>query len=162
VQILEDSRQAFNDAAAGLSEAHGAASPGEGRWSVLQCAEHVTIVEERFLGFLESAGRLDAPVIDTAKEADLLRRVADRSGKAEAPEMVRPSGRFSSLAEAVKGFNAVRSRTVAFAQNRSDELPTLACEHRRFGPMNGREMLMVIAGHSRRHAEQMREARAAL
>jgi len=57
-KLLEDSRKVFHEAAAGISESQASTSPGEGRWSVLQCTEHVTIVEERFLGFLENAGRL--------------------------------------------------------------------------------------------------------
>ncbi|HUI77336.1 MAG TPA: DinB family protein [Bryobacteraceae bacterium] len=162
VQILEDSRKVFTDAAAGVSEAQAKTNPAEGRWSVLQCVEHVTIVEERFLGFLESAGRLDSPAIDAKKEAELLALVADRSARAQAPEPVQPTGRYPTLAEAMQGFNAVRGRTIAFATGRAGDLHTLACEHRRFGPLNGREMLVVIAAHARRHAEQMREVHAAL
>jgi len=162
VQVLEDSRKVFNDAAGGLSESQASTSPAEGRWSVLQCVEHVTTVEERFLGFLEQAGRLDSPVIDSNKEADLMARVTDRTARAMAPEPVRPSGRFNSLAEAVAGFNAARTRTISYATERAAELSAMACQHPRFGPMNGRELCMIIAGHARRHAEQIREVRAAL
>jgi DinB superfamily len=162
VQVLEASRKVFNDASAGLSEAQAGTSPGPGRWSVLQCVEHVTIVEQRFLGMLESANSVDSLVIDLNKEAELFGRVTNRAERAQAPEPVQPSGRFSSLAEAVKIFNAARDRTVAFATERAADVHTLACEHRRFGPLNGREMLTVIAAHARRHAEQMREVRAAL
>src|SRR5579864_4553026 len=129
VEVLEQSRTVFNDAAKGFSESQAAASPAAGRWSVLQCIEHVTTVEERFLGFLERAGRLDSPLIDPKKESDLMARVTNRTTRAEAPEPVRPMGRFASLAEAVEGFNAARSRTVAFVEARAPELPALACQH---------------------------------
>jgi hypothetical protein len=162
VQVLEDSRKAFNEAAGGLSESQAGTSPAAGRWSVLQCVEHVTTVEERFLGWLERAGRVESPSIDPKKEADLLARVTNRTTRAEAPEQVRPSGRFSSLAEAVAGFNAARTRTIAYATERAADLPALDCQHPRFGAMNGRELCMVIAGHARRHAEQIRETRAAI
>jgi hypothetical protein len=152
----------LNDAAGGLSETHAKTSPAVDRWSVLQCVEHVTTVEERILGYLERASRLDSPLIDPKKEADLLARVTDRTSRAQAPETVRPSGRFASLAEAVAGFNAARTRTISFAVERAAELHTLAWKHPRFGDMNGREALMVMAGHARRHAEQIREARAGL
>jgi hypothetical protein len=162
VQALEESRKVLNDAAGGLSETHAKTSPAVDRWSVLQCVEHVTTVEERILGFLERAARVDSPLIDPKKEADLLARVTDRTSRAQAPEFVRPSGRFASLAEAVEGFNAARTRTIAFAVERAAELHTLAWQHPRFGDMNGREALMVMAGHARRHAEQIREVRAGL
>ena len=160
VQVLENGRSAFNAVAGGVSEAQAERNPAEGRWSVLQCVEHVTIVEERFLGFLESAGRLESPAVDGSKEARLYEQVTNRSGRAEAPDVVRPTGRFASLADALAGFNAVRARTILFAAERTAELPALACEHRRFGPVNGREMLMIIAGHAVRHAAQIGEVRA--
>ena len=162
VQALEDSRKVFNDAAGGFSESQAGTRPAEGRWSVLECVEHVTTVEERFLGFLERAGRLDAPAIDPKKEAGLLALVTDRTTRAQAPEPVRPVGRFATLSEAVDGFNAARTRTVAYATERAADLPSHDCHHPRFGAMNGREMCMVIAGHARRHAEQIREIRAAM
>jgi hypothetical protein len=162
VQVLEDSRAVFNDAAGGVSEAQAGVSPAAGRWSVLQCVEHVTTVEERVLGFLERSGQTDSAVIDPQKEAGLLTRVIDRTARADAPEAVRPSGRFSTLAEAVERFNAARSRTIAFAVERAADLHTLLWQHPRFGDLNGREAMTVIAGHARRHAAQIHEVRAAV
>ena len=162
VQVLEDSRTAFNEAAGGLSEAQAAASPAEGRWSVRQCVEHVTVAEERFLGWLENAGRSESPCLDANKESEIFSSVTNRTRRAEAPEPVRPSGRYASLADALAAFNAIRARTVAFAIQRAAELHTLACQHPRFGPVNGRELLAIIAGHANRHAEQIRETRAAV
>lgn len=162
LQMLEDSRQEFNDSVAGLSEAQAQASPAAGRWSVLQCVEHVTVVEERFLGRLEQAPLLPEPRVDQQKEADLIARIPNRSARAEAPEAVWPAGRFPTLAEALAQFNAGRARTLRFAEQRAADLHSLATEHARFGPMNGIEMLLIIAGHGRRHAAQIRETREAL
>jgi len=49
-----------------------------------------------------------------------------------------------------------------FARERAAELYALASMHPAFGPLNGVEALIIIASHSRRHAEQIREARAAI
>ena len=60
VENLERSRQEFIAAVAGLTESQAQARPDPERWSVLDCVEHVTTVEERFLGWLErrqKAGR---------------------------------------------------------------------------------------------------------
>jgi uncharacterized damage-inducible protein DinB len=162
LNVLEHTRQEFNAAAGGVSESQANARPEAGRWSVLECVEHVTIVEERFVRWLERAERLEAPTVDKQKEAELLARVANRAIRAVAPEPVRPAARFTSLAEALEHFNAARTRTMQFAEERGADLYWLATEHPRFGPMNGAEMMSVIAGHARRHAEQIREVRAAL
>ncbi|HTB17938.1 MAG TPA: DinB family protein [Bryobacteraceae bacterium] len=162
VENLERSRQEFMAAVAGLSELQAAARPDPERWSVLDCVEHVTSVEERFLGWLEAAQKLDAPRIDKEKESGLMERIPDRSTRVKAPEAVLPSGRFTSLQQAIDQFNTGRTRSIQFAEGRCDDLYCLALSHPRFGPMNGVEFLIIIAGHARRHAEQIRETRAAL
>jgi uncharacterized damage-inducible protein DinB len=162
VQNLERSRQEFIAAVAGLNETQAKVRPDPARWSVLDCVEHVTRVEERFLGWLEAANKLDAPRVDKEKEAGLMARIPDRSVRAQSPEAVLPTGRFLTLEQALEQFNIGRTRSIQFAEDRSDDLYCLASEHPRFGPMNGVEFLIIIAGHSRRHAEQIRETRAAL
>jgi len=159
VEALEKSRQEFQAAAADVSEEHARAKPEPGRWSVLECVEHVTVVEERFLGRLEAAPRLESPRVDKEKEAELAVRVPNRTTKAEAPEPVRPTGRFSSLAEALDQFHAARDRTIRFTQDRAGDLHWLALEHPRFGPLNGAEFIVLIAGHARRHAAQIQEVK---
>jgi hypothetical protein len=129
---------------------------------VLECVEHVTVVEERFLGRLETAPRRESPRVDHEKEAELAVRVPNRTVKAEAPEPARPTGRYSSLAEALGQFHAARGRTIRFAQDRARDLDWLALEHPRFGPLNGAEFIVVIAGHARRHAAQIQEVKSAL
>jgi uncharacterized damage-inducible protein DinB len=162
VQHLERGREEFLASVAGLTEAEVKVRPDPARWSVLDCVEHVALVEERFLGRLESAQKLDTACVDKQKEAGLLVRVADRSARASAPDAVVPTGRFASLAEAMEQFNAARARSIQFAQERGEDLYYLASEHPRFGPMNGVEYMMIITAHARRHADQIRETRAAL
>ena len=162
VQHLERGRADFLASVAGLAESQAKVRSDPARWSVLDCVEHVTVVEERFLGWLENAEKLDQPRIDKQKEAGLLTRVADRSTRAQSPEAVLPVGRFATLEQALEKFNLNRTRSIQFAQERSDELYYLAAEHPRFGPMNGAEFLMIITAHARRHAAQIQEVRAAL
>jgi uncharacterized damage-inducible protein DinB len=162
VQLLEDSRADFESAVSGISETQAAQRPGPGRWSVLECIEHVTVVEERFLGRLREAGRLVETRVDPQKESDLLARVINRSTRAQAPEGALPANRFPSVAQALEEFRAARARTIRFAQESGPELYTLGVEHARFGAMNGAEFMRIIAGHAQRHAAQIREARAAL
>jgi hypothetical protein len=155
---LEDSRRKVHEAAMAVSEERAKVCPEAGRWSVLQCTEHVVTVEERFLGRLESAQRTDALRIDKDREAALGMRMEDRSGRRPAPNAVIPMGRFSTVTEALAAFDAVRARTVKIAQEKGADLYYLAAEHPVFGTLNGVELLVIIAGHARRHAEQMREA----
>ena len=162
MQTLEDGRQEFLNAVSGLTEAEAQAHPQADRWSVLECVEHVTTVEERFLGRIEKAAREGAPPINQQHEAELAARVKDRSIRAQAPEFVRPTGRFPTLAEAVGAFDAVRVRTLRFAERNAAELYSLAEAHPRFGPLNGTEFLIMMNSHVLRHTAQIGELRAEL
>lgn len=162
VQDLERSRQEVLDAVAGLTDNQAKARPDPARWSVLECLEHVIAVEQRFLGFLEAAERQENPRIDKEKEAQISRGIPDRSKRFQAPEAVHPKARFATLAEALEEFQSERARSIEFAHQRAADLYHLIANHQRFGPLNGMEFLTLIAGHARRHADQIREARAAL
>jgi hypothetical protein len=162
VDILEKSKEDFHAAATGLPESLANTRHEENRWSVLECIEHVATVEEIFLKRLAGGEYTDAPPEDKEKEAALAARVVDRSSRRQAPETVLPRGRFTSAAEGLERFHAARARSIEFARERGSGLYTLASAHPVFGPLNGVEALIVIAFHSRRHAEQIREVRAAL
>ena len=162
IEILEKSRSEFSDALQGVSEEQASRRPEADRWSVLECVEHVVFVERRFLGRLESAPLQPASMPDKQKEAQLAVRVADRTVRAQAPEPARPTGKFSTLAEAVADFQEARSQTIHFANNRHADLYSLSLEHPRFGVLNGYEFLILMANHARRHTAQIRETRAAI
>jgi hypothetical protein len=162
IEILEKSKEDFHAAASDVPESLAKIRPEENRWSVLDCVEHVTTVEEIFLKRLASGQYTEAPPGDKAKEAALAARFVDRTNKRQAPETVLPKGRFTSLAEGLKQFQSARDCTLQFARERAADLYTLASVHPAFGALNGVEALMIIAGHARRHAEQIREVRAAL
>jgi hypothetical protein len=162
IEILEQSKEDFHATANGVPESLANIRPEENRWSVLECVEHVTTVEEIFLKRLAGGEYTEAPSEDKAREAALAQRFVDRTTKRQAPETVLPKGRFTSLAEGLERFHAARRNTLQFARERAADLYTLASVHPVFGPLNGVEALMIIAGHARRHAEQIREVRAAL
>jgi hypothetical protein len=162
VNNLERSRDEFLAAVAGLTDPQAKRRPSPDQWSVLECVEHVAFVEGRFLGWLQNAQKLDVRRMDREKEISLMLRVPDRSVRANAPEATLPAGRFETLDQALAEFSVARARSLDAAAAPTDDLYCLAAEHPRFGPVNGVELLIIIAGHARRHAEQIRETRAAL
>lgn len=162
IAALEAGRDDLLAAIEGLSDTQAAMRPAEGRWSALECIEHIVTVEERFQGWIENGKRLEAASPNPEHEAALTARVTDRTFKAEAPEVVQPRGRFAGMETARAAFQAARDRSVQIARERGGALYSIGAEHPRFGPLNGMEVLYLIAGHARRHAAQIRENRAAL
>lgn len=155
---LESARAELVTLVSSLSEEQARTRPAPDRWSVLECMEHVSFVERRFLGMVK-ASEPGAPVArDAARESALKHRVEDRSNRRVAPEFVRPTGKYASLPEALADFNAAREETLRFAAEQGANLLTRSASHPVLGPMNGVETLLLIVGHGRRHTEQMREA----
>ncbi len=161
VEALESGREDFLDAVRGLTETAAKTKPSPERWSVLDCVEHVVVVEERFIGWLD-AGSAAVKDADPQNETRLLTMLTDRSSKLTAPEAVVPTGRFRSLDEAVTSFGAARERSLRIVKQRGDKLYSVGAKHLRLGDLNGVEIVHLIAGHARRHASQIRETRAAL
>ncbi len=162
VKILEDSRADFHAAVDGISESHAKVCPAPGRWSVLECVEHIALSESRLLGWLQNPIADPAPPVDKEKEARLFTGVASRTQRVEAPEPARPTGRFATLADAMEQFDAARAGSIRFAERQGERLYALAARHPFFGACNGQEVMVLMAAHARRHATQIREIRTAL
>jgi uncharacterized damage-inducible protein DinB len=161
ISILEAGRRDFLEAARNVSPEQASGKPTPKSWSVLECIEHVVVVEDRFLGWI-SNGTAIAPQRSEEKEIRLFTTIRNRMTRVQAPEAVHPQGRFETLAAALAEFEAVRDRSVQVVQERGDLLYSIGVTHSRFGNMNGAELIHVIDGHARRHAEQIRETCEAL
>jgi len=161
IAILEAGRRDFLDAAREISPEQASAKPAPNSWSVLECIEHVTAVEDRYLSWI-SSGTAVAPHRNSEKEMRLFMTIRNRLTKVEAPDVVRPRGRFGTLAAALAEFEAVRDRSVQLVQERGDALYSIGAKHPYFGKVNGAELIQLIDGHARRHADQIRETGEAL
>jgi len=161
ITILENGREDFLDATRDISPLHASAKPAPAAWSVLECIEHVVAVEERHLDWI-SNGTSIAPRRNTEKEMRLFGIIRSRFTRIEAPDVVRPCGRFRNMPDALAGFGAARDRSVQMVQEHGDGLYSIGAQHPYFGILNGAELIHLIDGHARRHAEQIRETCEAL
>ncbi len=161
VSVLEDGRQDVVASLQNLADDLAAKKPAPGRWSALECMEHIVVVEERFLGWLANGSPIEA-VESREKEAELGAKIRDRSYKAQAPEAVIPTGRFTSVQAAIDAFNRVRDLSVRVAEERGGALFSVGVTHPRFGDMNGAELVHVLTAHACRHAAQIREIRSSV
>jgi len=156
---LERGRRAFRDSLAGMTEAEAARAPGTDRWSALDCAEHVAVVEEYlYTRLLEGRPAAGEP-IPPAREAKIRERAADRSRPVPAPEAATPHGRYATLAEALTAFEAARARTIAFVEGCGEDLRAKVTEHPILKTATCHETLLMMAAHPERHAKQIAEIR---
>jgi hypothetical protein len=162
LQELAAGREVLLEALRGIPDELAAASPSPGRWSVVECVEHLAISEDFLLAGITGAQRSETPVVNPRREAAIMVRGLDRTTHVISPEVGRPTGRFSTLAEAVASFLATRKRTVRFVETCDEDLRARTMAHPLIGTINCHEALLVMAVHPRRHAVQIREIRTAL
>jgi uncharacterized damage-inducible protein DinB len=161
-ELLESGRAELISALDGVSDERARTRPAPDRWSALECVEHVTFVEGRFLGRLQESPVTESVTQDPSREAAIQARGLDRSNRFNAPEAIHPTGRYTSVTEALAAFSAMRDRTLQFAREQGLRVYGLSTTHPVLGQLNGAEALILIASHGRRHTAQMREAIAAL
>lgn len=156
--LLETGREDFLESVAGLTDGEASAKPDPNRWSILECAEHVVLFEERHLRWIE-LGRSIEPQRDDNRELRLFTNIRNQFTKLDSPEALRPKGRFRCLAEVRSAFETARGRTIQLVEDRGDGLYAIGVRHPFFGPVNGAEVIQLIDGHARRHADQIRALR---
>jgi uncharacterized damage-inducible protein DinB len=157
-------RDNFLKSIAGLSEKQWTFKPAPDRWSVAEVAEHITVSESGIFGAVQKA--MESPATpekrDEVKGKDemILQRVPDRSHKAQAPEFLRPTGRWATKAELVKAFEDARASNMNYIRTTNDDLRDHFFDHPVFGTLDGYQWLLLISTHSLRHTEQIEEVKA--
>jgi hypothetical protein len=163
--LLDESRDALRAAVASVPAEARVRRPGPDRWSVNEVIEHLALVEARF-------ARDVAAAIDEAKAAGLgpessprvpleetiRRRLLDRTERRQAPESAVPTGTLDQEAAWTALERAHDSFRTALTSADGLALGTVHAEHRRWGALTAYQWAEVLAGHAKRHAQQITEA----
>jgi hypothetical protein len=156
---LHAGRDEFLASLDGVTEEQAAAKPLAG-WSILECAEHVAIVEEYLRRCLMEQATPTESEMSREREARIAAVAANRGRKIQAPEVALPCGRFATLSAAVECFCLNRRRTIAYIASCQDDLRRLTMDHPMIGAVSGQETLILMMAHPFRHARQIQEIRA--
>jgi hypothetical protein len=163
VDRLQTGRDALIATLDGVDEPLAAQKPAPDAWSILECVEHVAVVEQLLLSRLTSAVRAETSHENRMREAMIAARGADRSRPIESPETARPRNRFGSLREALAAFDSARGETLRFLDGFSGDLRFCVTDHPVIpGPVNCFEILLLSSIHPARHAKQIAEVRSSL
>ena len=159
---LEHTRKGVIEATKGLSEAQWKFKPAPDRWSVAEVLEHIAVTED-FLFETISQNVMQAPAGKPdrdykAIDKKVLTMIADRSQRAQAPQEVQPSGRWSSK-ETLEHFERSRTRTAEFLKATPD-LREHVVDSPIGEPLDAYQWLLFISAHSERHTKQMLEVKA--
>lgn len=148
----------------GLSDAQLEYKTAPDRWSVIDCVEHITLVEK---SIMEGEQQLVQQPLNPDKRKEikitdeqLIKTVEDRSHKAKAPEFAVPKHGYSSNAEAIKNFTEQRNKLIEYVTNTNDDLRNHVMDHPFLGTIDAYQLLLLDAAHTNRHTQQLEEVKA--
>jgi len=162
---FQSTRDNFLKSIAGLSQKQWTFKSAPDRWSVAEVAEHIAVSESTLFGLVQQR-IMQSPAAPEkreqvkGKDQMILEKMPDRSHKAQAPEFLRPTGRWATEADLAKAFEDSRKTTMDYIRTTNDDLRDHFFDHPVFGPLDGYQWLLLISAHSARHTAQIEEVKA--
>lgn len=164
VEHLAESRERLVLTIEGLSVEQRNFRPAEDRWSIADCIEHITVVENFVLGSiqqtLQSAPEPARRDEVRGKEQVILERVPARERRVQGPAEVQPQGRWPEFEELLLQFEATRERSVRFSAVTQADLRNYFFPHPFLGLLDCYQWLLFLGAHCERHVRQMEEVKA--
>lgn len=163
VKYLGETRAMVMDATKGLSPAQLNFKPAPDRWSIAEVTEHIAAAEDLLYNSIQDKV-MKAPARPAGEDVKaiddfVLAAIPDRSHKAQAPEPLKPTNRYTTVEATLKHFNESRDRTIAFVRD-GQGLRDHATESPLGKNLDAYEWALFIAAHSERHTKQILEVKA--
>jgi uncharacterized damage-inducible protein DinB len=165
LKYLQKTHDNFLQSIAGLSPQQWTFKPGPDRWSVAEVSEHIALAESAIFGLIQKQVMASPAAPEKrqqvqGKDEIILEKMPDRSHKAQAPEILRPTGRWATEADLTKAFEESRKVTMDYVRTTNDDLRDHFFDHPVFGTLDGYQWLLLLSAHSQRHISQIQEVKA--
>jgi len=160
IDLLQETRDDLLLKIKGLTTAQLNFKPDSLTWSIAECVEHIAISENDIFGFVKTSLKEQA---NPAKRSELkytdeavVKMITDRSTKVKTREAFKPTGKFGSFDATLNAFKSTRDSNIKYVKTTSDDLRNHYYDFR-FGTVDTYQAILFIAGHCKRHTEQIEE-----
>jgi len=158
---IKNNTQALFESISALSEEKANAKIDDNTWSVLECLEHIFLVDvgvsktlivditadnKNDKSELFSEGKLNYLLVDKRQEF-----------KVPAPDFVSPTGRFKTLVEAQKSIEVIIEKIISHIKLNAIENEKQTIQHPRLGEMTKLDWVHFLMAHTKRHVLQIEE-----
>jgi len=164
LKYMKETRQNFLNSVKGLSEAQLNFKSAPDKWSVKEVSEHITLAED-FLG--ESAVKvMSVPASDKKSqvhdnESQFIATLTDRSKKFQAPDPLKPTGKWATEADTLKVFKASREKYIDWVKKTPEKDLRAHVQASPLGiELDAHEWILFMVGHTARHTKQIEEVKA--
>ena len=165
VDYLKQTQKEFLAAIDGVSEAQWKFKAAPDKWSIAEVSEHIAVAEE-MIWKLVSEKIMKSPATPEkaaevkGKDEVILGKIPDRSRKAQAPEQLKPTGRWATRAALVKDFEAIRGGEIKYVSETKEDLRNHFEDHPFLKTMDAYQWIIFNGAHSKRHTAQILEVKA--
>lgn len=162
---LHATRKMFLDSVAGLSQAQWRFKPANDRWSVAEVAEHIALSEGFFAQLVRDKVMKSSPQKQhrtkeqKALDAKIIEMYPDRSKKFQAPDFLRPRGKWDSREVLAADFRKARDEMIAYVRDSQDDLRSHFGPHSTLERLDAYQWILSMSAHTERHIKQIREVK---
>jgi hypothetical protein len=164
VDLLVSSQQALVAAVANLTPSQWTLSPSDDRWSIAQCAEHLTLSEGGLLGMvrgqiLQGAAAPEAARTARGRDGIVVAAMRDRSQRSKTFSFLEPQTVAPTPAAFVPSFLTARAATLRYVRETTDALHHHCAPLGALGDLDAYQWLLLLASHTERHVAQIEEVK---
>jgi hypothetical protein len=164
IDYLKQTQKDFQASIAGVSEAQWKFKAAPDRWSIAETAEHIAVAEQTIWELVSGKIMKSAPAPEKradakGKDETIFTVIPDRSRKAQAPEQLKPTGRWATQAALVKDFETIRGKEIAYVTETKEDLRNHFEEHPFLKTMDAYQWLIFNGAHCKRHTAQILEVK---
>ncbi|MCE9538358.1 MAG: DinB family protein [Bacteroidetes bacterium] len=144
-----------------LNQASLVFKPSEKAWSVLECVEHIFLINEAVLKVISTPAPIEktenskTELFGEQKLNMLL--IANRAFKVPAPDFVCPKGSFPDSKAATQSINIIIDKIIQHITNNGIEQETHTIKHPVLGAMTKTDWIHFMIAHTNRHILQIEE-----
>lgn len=165
IDYLKETQKAFLASIDGVSDAQWKFKAAPDRWSIAETAEHIALAEQLIWEMISGKIMKDPPAPEKkaevkGKEEIILTKIPDRSRKAQAPEQLKPTGKWATKAALVKDFEATRDTEIKYVTETKEDLRSHFGDHPAMKTMDAWQWVLFNGAHCKRHTAQILEVKA--
>ena len=165
IKYFKETGDYFSSHIKGLSEAQLDYKADPDQWSVRDCIEHIAVSEAFIFSVVDNLLKQPANADKKAEikftEEMLKTALLDRTKKGQAPEPLKPTGKFKTADDAVAAFTKAREANIRFLDTTKEPLRDHLMPHPFFGMLDAYQWMILLSGHTKRHTLQIEEIIAA-
>jgi DinB family protein/SnoaL-like protein len=139
--------------------------PGQGRWSIALCAEHLALSEDALLGMvrgqiLRSPESPEKAVTTRGRDGIVVGAMRDRMHRGKTFDFLEPQSSAPTPAEFIATFLQKRAGTLQYLRETGDALHHHFAPLGQLGDLDAYQWLLLLASHTERHVCQIEEVKA--